>query len=301
MDIDYNKLKSFLAVVECGSITAAAESLHRTQSAVSQTLQKLEQNLGLTLIEWEGKRLKLTRDGQLVYRAINQRMKAIDEQLSTIINAGVEVGGCIELGVLQDHSTQIQEHLLSVLSKFRNKYPAVTFRINFGTSAEIEQALFDQELDIGLLINFKEQYRFNTFALATEEHLIVSSSDYLKQAGPFKDLKSVISADLIDTDEAFTCFTPWIKKHEPALVQELEKKKPAIVISDFRAAKELVLFGQGISVLPRYLIENELASGKLVQVLPKISTLQVEIDCAGQRGRKERLCDQLFIEALTQN
>ena len=51
MDIDYNKLKSFLMVVQCGSVTAAAKSLHRTQSAVSQALRGLERNLGLKLFE----------------------------------------------------------------------------------------------------------------------------------------------------------------------------------------------------------------------------------------------------------
>ena len=95
MDIDYNKLKSFLAVVRCNGVTAAAKQLNRTQSAVSQSLRGLEEQLGLTLIEWQGKRLKLTRDGHLVYRAIHDRMSAITEQLTTIIQSGDEVGGCI--------------------------------------------------------------------------------------------------------------------------------------------------------------------------------------------------------------
>jgi len=298
MEIDYNKLRSFLAVVECGSITAASKELHRTQSAVSQTLHNLEKNLGLTLIEWEGKQLKLTRDGQLVYRAIRDRMNAIDEQLTTIIKAGEEVGGCIEIGVLQDHSTKIQERLLFVLAKFRKKYPAVTFKINFGTSIEIEQGLLNQKLDIGLLINFRERHRFHVFEVAKEEHIITTSSEYLKEKGPIDHLNDIMTADLIDIDETFTCLTPWIQKHGPKLVQKLDEKSPIIIVPDFQNTREFVLLGLGIAVIPRYLIGHDLKKGKLVQVLPKLSTLQVSVDCATQRGKRERLCEVLFLEAM---
>ena len=298
MDIDYNKLKSFLAVVHAGSVTRAAKYLNRTQSAVSQTIRGLEQNLGLTLIEWEGKQLKLTREGQLIHKAIHARMIAIEEQLNTIVKSGIEVSGCIEIGILQDHSTRIQERFLRTLSAFRKKYPSVIFKINFATSSEIEQGLLTQVLDIGLLINFRERHRFHVFEVATEEHLVVTSSKYLKQVGPLNHLKDIITAELIDIDETFTCLTPWVQAHGPSLVHMLDEKRPIIVIPDFRAARELILLGQGIGVIPRYLIENDLASGRIVQVMPKLSPLRVGVDCAILRGRRERLAERLFIEDL---
>lgn len=298
MDLDYNKLKSFLTVVHAGSVTAAAKELNRTQSAVSQAIQSLEGNLGLTLIEWEGKKLKLTREGQLIYKAIETRMEAIDEALETILKAGQEVNGVIEIGVLQDHSTQIQDHLLTVIARFRKSHPGVKFQLFFGKSVEIEEGLLEQKLDIGLLINFKERHRFHVFELIAEQHLIVASADYLKTIKPIKHIQDVLSADLIDIDEAFTCLTPWVQKHEPALVKKLDEKAPVIVVPDFHAAKKLILSNQGIGVLPRYLIEKELISGKLAQILPKLAALRVGLDCAWKRGRRERLSDRLFIEAL---
>ncbi len=298
MDIDYNKLKSFLVVVKTGSITAAAKVLYRTQSAVSQTISGLEKNLGLKLIEWDKKQLKLTREGHLVYKAVHDRINAIDEELTTISRSGFEVGGCIEIGILQDHSSQIQNHFLTILANFRKEYPSVMFKIKFGTSYEIEQALLDQKIDMGLLINFRERHRFSVFEIAKEEHMIVTSATYLKQSGPFKSLKNVIQAELIDIDENFVCFSPWVRKHAPKLFQEFKKNKPVITVPDFEATKKLLLLGQGIGVVPKYLIQDELANGKLVQILPKLSTLGISVDCAFEIGRKERLCEQLFIEAL---
>jgi DNA-binding transcriptional LysR family regulator len=298
MDIDYNKLKSFLAVVKAGGVTAAAKELNRTQSAVSQAIQSLEGNLRVKLIEWEGKRLKLTREGQLIYKAIETRMEAMEEQLEAILKAGQEVSGTIEIGVLQDHSTKIQEHLLTSMALFRKAYPAVKFQLTFGKSVEIEQALLEGELDIGLLINFKERERFQVFELATEEHLIVASHEYLKSIKAIKHIQDAIAADLIDIDEQFTCLTPWVQKHAPSLVQKLDEKQPVIIVPDFHAAKALILLSQGIGVLPRYLIEKDLANGKIVQILHKLTALRVRLDCAVKRGRKERLCDRLFIHAL---
>ena len=215
MDIDYNKLKFFLAVVRCGSLTAAAKELYRTQSAVSQSLNALERQLGMKLITWEGKRLQLTREGQLVYNAAQDRLMALDEQLVAITSAGHEVGGCIEIGMLNDSSTDMHELLFTHIAEFRNQYPTVTFKIHFDTSAKIEQALLARELDLGFLINLQSPYRFQMIEVATEQHLIVTSPQYLERIGPVNNVQDVVSKNLIDIDEHFTCFTPWVAASRP--------------------------------------------------------------------------------------
>ncbi len=293
--MDYNKLNVFLEVVRSESVTAAAKVLHRTQSAISQSLHSLEQQLGTKLIEWEGKRLKLTRAGQAVFKTANNRMATINEELSTLLTSDKEVTGCIEIGVLQDHSTNIQQQLLKTIATFRSQHPSVTFNIHFGTSRQIEQALLDHKLDLGLLINFQERHRFHITAITQEEHLIVSSS----KLGSVPTIKALLQADLIDIDETFTCLTPWIQKHDPTLIPALDNKHPAIIAPDFTAIKDLVLAHQGIAVLPKYLIEKELKTGKLIQLLPTKETLHVTLDLAIPRGRPLRLCEELFQEELT--
>jgi DNA-binding transcriptional LysR family regulator len=75
-------------------------------------------------------------------------------------------------------------------------------------------------------------------------------------------------SDLIDIDEVYTCFTPWVKWHDPKALTVLDQKKPIITVPDFVAIKELVLSDQGVAVVPRYLIEKEIRSKKIIQVLP---------------------------------
>lgn len=290
MDIDYNKLKFFLAVVRCGGVTAAASELHRTQSAVSQAVAAFERSLGVKLILWEGKSMKLTREGKRLFQAAEGRMLAIEEQLVSIKMQEHEVAGCVELGLLQDYSTNMHERVFEKIATFRKSYPQVTFKIHFATSAEIEQALLDQELDMGFLINIREPNRFCLREIATEQHLIVTAA----AAAPLSSVQEVLARDLIDIDDSYTCFTPWVLHHAPDAFQALVAKPPALIVPNFLSMRQLVLAGQAVAVLPRYLIEEELANGKLVQVLPSLTPLRVWVSLAIERSRQMRLCETLF-------
>jgi len=300
MDIDYNKLKFFLAVVRHQSVTAAAKKLHRTQSAVSQALALLETQLGVKLLTWEGKRLQLTREGKLIFEACESRLSAIDEQLVAIQTQGQLLGGCIEIGMLNDASTNMHEHIFSCIERFRNAHPAVTFKIHFNTSAKIEQALLDRELDLGFLINFHSAHRFTLLEITTEQHLIVTSPQYIQRVGKLQSVRDVITKDLIDIDEHFTCFTPWVLHHDIPGLSILENKLPVITVADFRLIRELVLAGQGIAVVPKHLIVDDLAKGSIVQALPKLLGLRVWVHCARERGRQARLSEEVFLKMLCQ-
>ena len=298
MDIDYNKLKVFLAVVRCESLTKAAKELYRTQSAVSQSLNAFERELGLKLITWEGKRLQLTREGKLVYDAAQSRLNAIDEQLAAIQESGKQVGGCIEIGMLNDASTPMHELLFAKIAQFRMDYPSVTFKIHFNTSSSIERALLDRELDLGFLINFQSPERFRLIQITTEQHLLCATPQFLKSVGKVYNVQDVLSKDLIDIDQHFTCFTPWVRHHDASILQMLEKKSPVISVPDFSLIRKLVLAHQGIAVLPQYLIAEDIKQSRLVQILPTHSALRVWVHCAIESGKQERPCEELFLKIL---
>ena len=298
MDFDYNKLKIFLTVVSHGSVTKAAKALYRTQSAVSQSLHALESQLGLKLIEWEGKRLKLTRQGQLVFQAASERMSVIDEQLSVIAESGDEVGGRIEIGLLHDNSTSLNQWVYDQIAQFRKRYPKVQFSIHFGSSQEIEAALIDRTIDVGFLINFSEQHRFERVEVAVEEHSVVATPRYLEGIGGIDSIKDVIAANLIDIDSHYTCFIPWVQKHDRELVETLNCKEPEVSVADFEAIRALVCADQGIGVVPKYLIQEDLERGSLVLILPDLESLTVRVDCARVRNRQPRQCEQLFLDTI---
>ena len=64
---DPNNLNTFITVVECGSFTRAAERIHRTQSAVSMQIQRLESAVGKQLFERLGRSIRLTGEGEILF------------------------------------------------------------------------------------------------------------------------------------------------------------------------------------------------------------------------------------------
>jgi DNA-binding transcriptional LysR family regulator len=102
-----------------------------------------------------------------------------------------------------------------------------------------------------------------------DRHIISASSEYVEEKNPINNLYDVMTADLIDIDKTFTCFSPWIQKHTPKLSQKLIEKQPVVIVPDFLITRKLVLLGLGIAVMPRYLIQQDLKKGKLMQITTK--------------------------------
>lgn len=298
MDLDYNKLRYFMVVVSSGGITAAAKILHRTQSAISQAIQSLEKQLGVKLVIWEGKKLKLTREGRLVYDAVKDKFPAINKEITSILNTAGDVSGKIEIGVIQDHSTQAIHKLNQAIASFKKSYPNVTFNLQLNTSSQIEKALLNSEIDFGFIINFKECFRFQVSPFCSSEHLLVGSNKYISKHKRIDSLAEVLNADLIDIDSSMTCIRSYIKKYDIKFLDDLRAVDPAIVVPDFLVIKELLLLDQGIAVLPRCLIKKELENGAFVQLFPNLGGLNISVDVCYQKGRDLRVCEQLFWDFL---
>ena len=156
--MDYNKLSSFVEVVKQGGVTKAAKVLFRTQSALSQQLSSLEKQLGVSLFDRVGRELILTVEGKEVYEAAHTRLEEIKEAIDWVLHRGEKSSGEVRVGLLQDHSTQFS--FFQQLALFQKKYPLITVQVQFGTSQGIEQALLDNEIDFGFLINFTNRDLF---------------------------------------------------------------------------------------------------------------------------------------------
>ena len=79
--MDLNKLRTFVVVAETGNMTKAAGLLYRTQPAITQQLQSLEEEIGLSLMERRNARIFLTRDGEQLFQAAKQGIQGLDEAL----------------------------------------------------------------------------------------------------------------------------------------------------------------------------------------------------------------------------
>ena len=134
------KYQALLSVVESGSLTAAAAQLGLTQSAVSHSINSLEEELGFAVIKRSRAGVKLTNEGERLLPAVRGLLNSA-EQLSQVTAAirGLD-SGLVRIGTF----TSVAVHWLpGVLKEFQRDYPRVEFKLLNGDYNDVEQWVRD--------------------------------------------------------------------------------------------------------------------------------------------------------------
>lgn len=291
--MDYNKLKTFVVVAENGSISAAARGLSRTQSAITQQIQQLEEELGFALFDRNNGRIYLTRAGDQLRDVAGQMLGDLDDKILHMKNELTSVEGHLRIGVLEDFGTA---RLCNLIAAFKENHPRIRISLIYGPSETIEAHLLANQVDIGFLITYKDKTFFNCIPLSVDSHVLCTSRDYWLDRGPFNTIEQIIDADLIDFSDYFPCLGTWVKKNQSALASRLLRRKPDVVLASHSGIKAIIKAGYGIAILPHYLISLELKEGSIVHLLQESKSIRAGIDFAFRKKHKEKLCEKLFRE-----
>ncbi|RJE78261.1 LysR family transcriptional regulator [Pseudoalteromonas sp. MSK9-3] len=144
MDID--ALRSFLAFVETGSFTRAAKQVHRTQSAISMQMKKLEKDLNKTLFQKQGRLLNLSHDGQIFARYAKQLVQLHDETLQQMNTA--QPSTLLRLGCPDDYAESVLPILVSLLHAY---WPNLDLQITCTPSNRVKIMIDSGHLDLGII------------------------------------------------------------------------------------------------------------------------------------------------------
>ena len=139
-------LRAFVTVVECGGFSQAAERLRRGQSAVSLQIKRLEDRLGVRLLERNPRHLSLTSEGELLLDHARRILRLNDELVARF--AEHELSGVVRLGAPEDFATS---HLPSVLAKFARSHPRVALEVTCELTLEVLERFRAGGLDIALV------------------------------------------------------------------------------------------------------------------------------------------------------
>src|SRR5258708_4690464 len=101
--MDYNKLRTFVVVGKLGGVTRAARALHRTQSAISQQLRALEEDLGVGLLQRRSGRVCLTAEGEMILAAADESLASIDRKVAAVRDASAIEEGLLRIGVVTEY------------------------------------------------------------------------------------------------------------------------------------------------------------------------------------------------------
>ena len=136
-------LRTFIAAADSGSFTEAARIVHRTQSAISMQMKRLEADLGRVLFRREGRGVGLTTEGDVLYGYARRLLSLHDEALAAV--SGPRLDGIVRFGAPEDYATQ---YLPGALKRFGAAHPRVQVDVYCDDSERLREKYRRGELDI---------------------------------------------------------------------------------------------------------------------------------------------------------
>ncbi|MEQ8799228.1 MAG: LysR family transcriptional regulator [Salinisphaeraceae bacterium] len=253
-------IEAFLRVVETGSISAAARRLQRTKSVVSKRVSALEAAFGVRLLHRSARGMTATDAGRDFYRrarAALAELEAAGEDLATDEQA---LRGSLRITAPMSFSTLI---LGPALFAFLRDHPGLQLDLDLDDrAADIAVGGFDLAIRIGHLRDSNLVAR----KLGTAERVIVASRDYADTHGLPASLDELPQHPAIGyTHVAATELWRFHGDDGPARHVPMTCR---LVVNNGEAMRDAVLAGLGLALLPRFILADALADGRLVAVLP---------------------------------
>jgi len=144
-NLDSDLLRTFLAVAESGSVSGGADRIHRSQSAASLQIKRLEDVVGRRLFTRHGRGVTLTAAGETLRPVARQVVQSLDTTLAELRGGGLK--GKLRIGMPDDHG---RSELANIISSFAALHPDVELEVHCALGAGFAEALKSGALDLAV-------------------------------------------------------------------------------------------------------------------------------------------------------
>ena len=233
--LDTDQLRSFLAIVDTGSFTKAAERVHKTQSAVSMHVRRLEEQLGCALFVKHGRGTRLTAEGESLIDFARRIVHIEAGAVAALSRRGLR--GAARLGIPDDYA---ETYLADILARFTRRHPLVEVSVSCEGSVELAQAVSAGALELALVTDHPGLHGFE---LLCEQPLVWAASDrfHVDAGAPVPLALGSVS-----------CL--WRRAADEALT-DCERATRGLVFSkNFSAIRTAVAAGLAATILPESMV-----------------------------------------------
>ncbi|HGN1705110.1 TPA: LysR substrate-binding domain-containing protein [Providencia rettgeri] len=257
MKITFDELQAFISVVDCGSITAAAEQLNLTISTVSRLLLRLEEKIETTLLYRTTRSIKLSDEGS----AFLQKAREIVD-LAQQAEEMLSVRQTIPSGKLRiDAPTPFLTHVIApLIPSFHERYPQIELEIN---NYEGITNLLEKRIDVAFRIGVLKDSSLNATLLGFSQKRLVASPIYLEKYGVPQRVEELKKHCLLGFTHPESLNTWPVKSSDGNLL----KIQPDIAGASGEVLFHLAVQGTGILCSADFVTRDALANGQLTQVL----------------------------------
>lgn len=263
---DFEWYRSFVAIYRLGTVSAAADARHMTQPALSQHLAALEAEVGAPLFIRRPRKMVPTERGVALYNQVAPAVDRLERTTSELHGDTPETA--IRLGAPLEY---FKERLAPVLAEAKERIAAT-----FGTTEDLLDLLEDHRLDVVVATQHLPRKGLVFVHLDTESFWLVG--------GPGTFLTA--DAANLAAVRAELEHHPWISYGEDLPIirrfwMESFGERPAmtarLVVPDLHAIARLIELGAGVSVLPAYLVESRVATGRMSKLWSPPRAVQNQI------------------------
>ena len=256
--LDVGALAAFVAVIDTGSFSGAAERLGQTPSGVSRTIARLERQLGMTLIHRTTRRLDLTEEGGWLLGRARRILADLDETESLAAHARAQPAGLVRVNA----ATPALDHLIApLLADFLDAYPQVHVEL---TSGETVVDLIEEKADVAIRIGQLPDSTLNARRLGESRIRVLASPGYLERHGTPRRVEELARHRLVGFVAPASLNTWPLHAGEGG---EGVRIAPHVTATSGETIRHLALRGAGIVSLSDFLTRADVAAGRLVPLL----------------------------------
>ena len=256
--MDLAQLEVFVTVAREGRFSRAAGKLHRTQSAISQSIHKLEEEVGETLVDRSSRGGLLTDAGR-VLRDYAERLLNLRESAQEAL---------VELRELQRGKLAIAAneftalYLLRVLTEFRRLHPMIRIMVQRSLGSHIPDDVIAHNSEIGVLTYDQQEPQLRSTVVYQDELILVVPPQHplakevqvsIRQLGTESFVAHIVSSPY--RDKVIQAF----RQYKTPLHMDVE-------LPTLQEIKTFVAMGNGVALLPEISVESEIARGELVRI-----------------------------------
>lgn len=291
MEHDLNDMMVFLAVVEMGSFTLAAERLGMPKANVSRKVSRLEQKLDITLLERSTRSQHLTEAGKRYLIHCKRVHEELDLATACVSELQHSYKGNLKVGA----SVATGQHILRPsLAKFMHQYPDISIQLNL-INRRID--FIEEGFDVVIRIGKLNDSLLIAKKLGTVTRRLFASPEYIAKHGKPLTIEQLTQHQLLIMNPVNndTKLTLTSAKDEERTIN----CKPRLLVNDFSVLKQSIVDGVGIGVIPEYLARDEVASGKLITLLPDWNMTSIDIYALYPRNRAKIPKVKAFLDFVT--
>lgn len=296
--MDLNHVAVFVRVVEAGSFTAAGESLGLPKSSVSRTVARLEEDLGVRLLQRTTRSLHLTDTGRTYYERARNAIASLDEAAGVASDEGTVPRGVVRMTAPGGFGGN---ELAEVLVEFARRYPEIHVELAL-TGRYVD--LVEEGFDIALRGGKLEDSSLIAKRLGKTDFGLFAAPRYLEERGTPTSLDD-LAAHACVLHHARGGRAEWTLTDEAGVATTLDVRG-AISVDETDFVRQAVEAGAGIGLLPLMVAAKCAAAGfgnRLVRVLPAYArrggAIHVVTPPLENLPRRARLLRDFLIERLT--